>query len=386
MRWPGSWPTDDELYFLEPASRFFGPRAAGETLAYRLSDVVLDQIPLTCGTGQRAISGRRGKTTPGALRRALRELLGGAATRTAAAGALQEAELGLAADFEYYSAHEDDSATDLAEIVNSVDGIYQSEVNVSIALVSTVVFTTVNDPFSGTNVPVTLLGEVANWRNNNDNNSSQAMWQTDLTHLFTGRDLQNNVIGIAYLRSLCDSDGAAGVDQDWTSSLNLMTLLLAHEMGHNFGAPHDNQAGVVVLRRTGHVHHEPRPRAVAAAALLALQQDPGSTPMCRRRDASTDAGPPPPTNTPTNTPTPTSTPTPTLGVPSVTDPSSGQVIGVEGVTFTWTAVNGATGYDLRVLNQRRGDDLHRDAERWWIHHDLDRAAQQRRLHVPRARL
>jgi hypothetical protein len=40
---------------------------------------------------------------------------------------------------------------------------------------------------------------------------------------------------------------------------------------------------------------------------------------------------------------------PPLGVPTVTDPSSGQVIGVEGVTFAWTAVNGATGYDLRIL-------------------------------------
>ena len=41
---------------------------------------------------------------------------------------------------------------------------------------------------------------------------------------------------------------------------------------------------------------------------------------------------------------------PPLGVPTVTSPSSGQVIGVEGVTFTWTAVTGATGYDLRIVN------------------------------------
>jgi hypothetical protein len=43
----------------------------------------------------------------------------------------------------------------------------------------------------------------------------------------------------------------------------------------------------------------------------------------------------------------TATPIP---VPTITAPSAGQVIGVAGVTFSWTAVSGATGYDLRVLN------------------------------------
>jgi glucose/arabinose dehydrogenase len=65
----------------------------------------------------------------------------------------------------------------------------------------------------------------------------------------------------------------------------------------------------------------------------------------------------------TNTPTPTSTPlppvTPTrppfvaalaIGDVVVTAPTEGQEIGVEGVTFTWTAVSGATAYDLRVIN------------------------------------
>ena len=64
------------------------------------------------------------------------------------------------------------------------------------------------------------------------------------------------------------------------------------------------------------------------------------------------------TNTPTSTSTATGTSTasatptrtPTLGVPSITAPTNGQEIGVEGVTFTWTAVGGATGYDLRIVN------------------------------------
>jgi glucose/arabinose dehydrogenase len=71
------------------------------------------------------------------------------------------------------------------------------------------------------------------------------------------------------------------------------------------------------------------------------------------------ATPPPPTSTATrtatrtgtrtatSTATATRTPTPNL---VVIVPFEGQVVGVEGVSFAWTAVGSATGYDLRVLN------------------------------------
>ncbi|MEO8601339.1 MAG: hypothetical protein ABI629_02060 [bacterium] len=59
------------------------------------------------------------------------------------------------------------------------------------------------------------------------------------------------------------------------------------------------------------------------------------------------------TRTATSTRVPTVTRTPTAGgiaVPIISVPSSGQVIGVEGVTFTWSSVAAATGYDLRILS------------------------------------
>ena len=337
--------TDDELYFLEPAERFFGAQASSETLAYRMSDTDMGPIATSCGVSGKSALGKRRKSVPGAVRRALRELLGHAATTSAAAG-LQQADLGLTADFEYFSAHGASSATDLAEIVNSTDGIYQSELSVTVQIGSTVVFTTESDPFSSTSVPLTLLQEAAAWRDTNDNNSSQPMWNTHLTHLFTGRDLNSNVIGIAFLGSLCDSGGSAGVDQDWTTSLNLMSMLLAHEMGHNFGAPHDAQSGSACV-------DEPATYIMNPSIGPSLQR---RFSPCSKSKINSYIGshsclePAGPTATPTNTFTPTPSPTPTLGVPSVTEPFSGQVIGVEGVSFTWTSVSNATAYDLRVLN------------------------------------
>ncbi len=65
-------------------------------------------------------------------------------------------------------------------------------------------------------------------------------------------------------------------------------------------------------------------------------------------------GTPGPTGTPTPSRTPTVTRTPTVGVPSVSEPSAGQLLAVSGVTFSWSQVSGATGYDLRVINQGNG--------------------------------
>ncbi len=62
------------------------------------------------------------------------------------------------------------------------------------------------------------------------------------------------------------------------------------------------------------------------------------------------------TFTPTRTATATRTPTrtPTVNGPVVTQPSAGQVLSVSGVTFSWTAVSGATSYDVRVVTLSNG--------------------------------
>ena len=151
----------DEVYFLEPASRFFGEEAASETLAYRLSDTDSEWIPGSCAATQRAP--RRRAKAARAARPTLHEVLGETAT-AAAAGNLKQADLGMVADFEYFSKHGADAATDIAEIINNVDGIYETEIGVTLRLVTTVVFTTASDPFSASTNPSTLLGELSSWR------------------------------------------------------------------------------------------------------------------------------------------------------------------------------------------------------------------------------
>ena len=197
---------EGELYFLEPASRFFGPEAAGETVAYRLSDTDTSGMVGGCAARHKVPQRYRSAAQARAAHRALRELIGRAAeVQLAAAAGLKQADIGMVADHLYYNGHLAHSAADLAEVVNNVDGIYQSELGVTVQIKAMTIFTSdAADPFSTTNVPLTLLDEVGAWRDANDDDPSQPMWDTDLTHLFTGRDMQSNVIGIAYIGALCN--------------------------------------------------------------------------------------------------------------------------------------------------------------------------------------
>ncbi|MGE0519939.1 MAG: M12 family metallo-peptidase [Candidatus Binatia bacterium] len=307
--------TDSELYFLEPAERFLGAAAAGATVAYRLSDVDSSWEPGSCATtGDEKMSfhERIAKRREGA--KPLHEILEHAVAN-AAAGTFDRAEIAVIADYEYYSAHGTGTASAIAQIVNAVDGIYQSELGVTVQILTTVVHTSANDPFTSS-TPGTLLNELTNYYGTN-RASGQAFFGADLGHLFTGRDLDGSVIGIAWLQALCSPAHGTGLSQvGFSSGLYEKTLLVAHEMGHNFGAPHDNQSGSACATTPSGYIMNPS----LGSSLQQKFSDCSKSKILPHVDSSAcidtvTTGPtPPPTNTvpatPTFTRTPTRTPTP----------------------------------------------------------------------------
>jgi hypothetical protein len=361
--------TAADVYFIEPARHFFGAKAAGRSVAYRLSET--DPAPLgACAAHAparpafaRTIIGGS-KLWPHAM---TRELAARADVGTAALVADKRAELGIVGDFEYFSEHGAASAQDLAATVNAVDGIYQSELGVAMQIRSLVVFTASNDPFTDTTDYNTLLNEFSAYHDNNDNTPSQPMYNCDLAHLVSGRNFNGDVIGLAWLGTLCGGYWGSGISQDFTSSQYVLTLLMAHEIGHNFGAPHDAQTGSVCQSAPATFIMNP----FLGSNLLQQFSACSKTEIAKEVDAAScfDAFTPGPSATPTPTYTRTRTPSltpsrtgtftrtptsPPIGIPAISQPAAGQTINVSTVSFAWSTVANATGYELQVLGTPSG--------------------------------
>jgi uncharacterized repeat protein (TIGR01451 family) len=147
------------------------------------------------------------------------------ATRRLDVGATVDLDLGIS----------DSAAAEAFAIarINVVDGIFANQVGVHLQLLSTTILASASPPFDNTTVPGTLLDELRAYRT-----TSQVQQGNGLTHLFTGRNLDGNTVGIAYIKSICDDRFAVSLSQAGGNA-TLDVLVAAHEIGHTFGAPHD---------------------------------------------------------------------------------------------------------------------------------------------------
>ena len=317
--------TPDETYFFEPAARFFSGAGASEMVAYRLSDTELEWSEDSCPVAEaprrrgkhRHDGESKGQAAYEAWVASLEHAIGGGAAT------LTQIDVGLVADWEYYdgvpagSGHFGDSASYMQNIINQVDGVYSREIATTLRIGNTVVHATSSDPFSGTTAPSTLLSELGTYRNNNDNSAGQVFFGADLVHFFTGRNLDGNVVGIAWLGTVCSSGSGAGLSEDYTTTNNSLVSLTAHEMGHNLSAPHDNQTGSACATMPSGFVMNPSVTTVSDLTNLHFSSC-SKTRIASHLSTRTcvqqvNAGDPTPTFTRTPTPTPSPTRTPTGG-------------------------------------------------------------------------
>jgi len=142
------------------------------------------------------------------------------------------AQLGVDTDFEYYQDWGAQTEARINQVVNVINVQYEDEVNLTHEITTIIVRSSSADPYSSSDAG-TLLDQFANeWASN------QGSIPRDLAHLFTGKNLQNGTIGIAWLGAVCSSVGYGLAESDCCGSLACTTDLSAHEMGHGWGASH----------------------------------------------------------------------------------------------------------------------------------------------------
>ena len=164
-----------------------------------------------------------------------------------AASANKEIKITIVVDTEYAAMNSGDPSANVLAQMNIVDGIFSDQLGLSMA-VTDVIRLTDNGPLTSTNASDLLV----NFRGY----VQREVGNQGLTHLFTGKNLDGSTVGIAYINSACGSFGV-GVTQARSMS-SVVALTAAHEFGHNFGAPHDNQSGSVCSATAGTFLMNPR--------------------------------------------------------------------------------------------------------------------------------
>ena len=131
----------------------------------------------------------------------------------------------------HYQALEMDPQSVAVGILNIADGFYLAQVDTHVYLHALESLDS-NGPLTSTDSEE-LLNAFNAWV------TESSIPFSGVAHLLSGKDFDGTTLGIAWMRTVCQRDMGVGVDQ-LTGSAALGGVLLAHEMGHNYGAQHDN--------------------------------------------------------------------------------------------------------------------------------------------------
>ncbi|MFO0416098.1 MAG: M12 family metallo-peptidase [Pseudomonadota bacterium] len=144
------------------------------------------------------------------------------------------------ADPAWYAIYGDSSNAVIASIINAAEAIYERQLGIRFRIVRQHVYTD-QTPYNTTDSSLMLAAFSKNPENPAHLGYSPLNFdaEVDVKHLFTGVDLDGNVVGLSYVGAVCLSPKHAyGLTQNTNHQINVAAF--AHEIGHNFGASHDS--------------------------------------------------------------------------------------------------------------------------------------------------
>lgn len=217
-------------------------------------------------------------------------------------------ELNLDADRAWYQAFGGSSNSKITAYVNQAESLYEEQLGLTFDIARQNVSTTLS---FGTTSAETML---AAYR---DYTAGKAYFDSaDVHHLFTGVALADDVLGVAYLGTVC-------AYPEWAFLLSrssadaYVPITFAHELGHSFGAVHDNSSPPSIMSPVLTVPPPQLFSQFSRSQIAAFVQANGSclgaqpTPAPTRTPKPTAAPTRTPTPQPTRSPAPSRSPSPT---------------------------------------------------------------------------
>jgi hypothetical protein len=207
------WLHDGTLWAVQPLRTELPALPRQSHVVYRARDVVHPDARCGVGLAARGVAiGQGGGGAPAALK---------------------IAEIAVDADRAYYARYGSNVTTvqnQVTSVINSMSVIYRRDVEIDYSITAILVRTT--NIYSWTGDLCNLLSQFGNyWASNH------GAVRRDLAHLFTGEGSFSGVIGCAYLGVVC-TNSAYGSSKAFSANLTTNVGLVAHEVGHNWNAPH----------------------------------------------------------------------------------------------------------------------------------------------------
>jgi len=146
------------------------------------------------------------------------------------------AQLACDADFEFYNFAGGSflrTQTWIEVTIHLVNCVFEREASVTHQITGIVVRASEPDPYTSTNEDFLLAQVGAEWAA-----GTHATIPRDLVHLFTGKDVDGTTIGLAWVGGLCSPTNGFAFSQWIGMSMEQVSDLTVHELGHNWNADH----------------------------------------------------------------------------------------------------------------------------------------------------